>query len=372
MKLTLQIQVLPDSNQSKLLLATMRQFNAAASHAARIGFDAGVFSQPSIHGRCYRELREKFGLSSQMAVRAIGKAVECFSCDKNRCPVFKPYGAMTYDERLMSFKGMDRVSLLTLEGRKIIPIIFGEYQRERFDRLKGQCDLVYRNGKFYLFCSIDLPDKSPIEVADFIGVDMGVAKIITTSDGEHVSGEHVETVRQRHFVARRSLGRKMSRNNKRRTRKNARRALNRIGNKESRFRRHLNHCIAKTLVMNAKDTARGIALENLTHIRDRTRFRRDQRAKMGGWAFAQLRQFVTYKGRLYGVPVVTVDPKNTSRTCNQCGHCEKANRKSQGEFICRACGYTANADLNAARNIRERAVVNQPKVSEKSQHRLAS
>jgi hypothetical protein len=59
---------------------------------------------------------------------------------------------MTYDERLMSFKGMDRVSLLTLEGRQIVPLVFGEYQMERFDRIKGQCDLVYRKGEYMTTC----------------------------------------------------------------------------------------------------------------------------------------------------------------------------------------------------------------------------
>jgi IS605 OrfB family transposase len=265
----------------------------------------------------------------------------------------------------MSFKGMDRVSILTLEGRQIIPIIFGEYQRERFDRLKGQCDLVFKDGKFYLLCSIDLPDKAPIEVRDFVGVDMGVAKLVTTSDGQHVSGENVEAVRVKHFNTRRSLGRKMG-SKKRQTRKNARRAMKRIGNKESRFKRHTNHVISKQLVIHAKDTGRGIVIEELTGIRDRTQFRRGQRAKMGGWAFDQLRRFIEYKGKLYGVPVVAVDPRNTSRTCSECGYCAKSNRKSQSEFVCGQCGHTANADLNAAINIARRGCINQPKVSQPS------
>ena len=373
MKLTLQIQVLPDAQQRQCLLDTMRAFNAAATHAARVGFDAHRFSRPCIHRECYRYLRDHFGLSSQMAVRAIGKAVECFQCDKKRCPVFKPLGAMTYDERLMSFKGMDKVSMLTLQGRQIVPIIFGQYQRERFDRLKGQCDLIYRGDKFFLLCSIDLPDKAPIKVHDFLGVDMGIAKLVTTSDGDSVSGAEVESVRMRYFNIRRSLGRKMHWRNKRRTRKNARRAMKRIGNKETRFRRHQNHVISKQLVLHAKGTGRGIAIEDLKGIRGRTRFQRKQRAKMSGWAFNQLRAFVTYKGQLYGIPVVAVDPRNTSRTCSKCGHCEKGNRPSQAKFHCRQCGYIANADYNAAVNIAARAASKPAiKVSERCQHRLAS
>ena len=372
-KLTLQLQLLPSADQKRMLLATMEQFNAAASHAARVGFDAQRFSQPSIHALCYRELRERFGLSSQMAVRAIGKAVECFQRDKKHCPRFRPYGAMTYDQRLMSFKGMDKASLLTLEGRQIVPLIYGEYQKARFDRIKGQCDLIFRGGKFYLLASIDLPDKAPIEVKEFLGVDLGVEKIIATSDGTSVSGQHVEAVRQKYHAVRRSLGRKMHQRHKRRTRKNARRAMKRIGNKEGRFRRHQNHVISKQLVTQAKDTARGIALEDLKGIRERTRFRKGQRAKMGGWAFAQLRQFVTYKGQLFGVPVVTVDPRNTSRTCSRCGHSEKNNRKSQSKFVCLHCGFACNADINAARNIAARAASKPAiEVSEKHQHRLVS
>ena len=267
----------------------------------------------------------------------------------------------------MSFKGMDRVSILTLEGRQIIPIVFGEYQRERFDRLKGQCDLIYRDGKFYLLCSIDLPDKAPVKVEKFLGVDMGIEKIVATSDGDFVSGEGVEAVRVKYFNVRRSLGRKMS--GERRTRKNARRAMRRIGNREARFRRHQNHVISKQLVLLAKDTQRGIAFENLTGIRERTRFRKQQRAKMGGWAFAQLRQFLTYKGELYGIPVVAVDPRNSSRTCSRCGHCEKGNRKSQSEFHCKQCGYTENADINAAVNLAARAVC-KPAIEVSEPHRI--
>lgn len=369
MKLTLQIQLLPDADQARLLLDTMRAFNAAATYAAKVGFDAGVISQPSIHTRCYAELRARFGLSSQMAVRAIGKAVACFHIDRTRCPKFKPYGAMIYDERLMSFKGLDKVSILTLAGRQIIPIIYGEYQKARFDRLKGQVDLVYRNRKFYLMCSIDLPEKAPIEVQEFIGVDLGVKEIVATSDGHTVSGREVEAVRQKYFAVRRSLGKKMGRS-QRRPRKNARKAMRRIGNREARFRRHQNHVISKSLVLHAKDTGRGIALENLTHIRSRTRFRKKQRAKMGGWAFAQLRGFIEYKGNLYGVPVVAVDPRNTSRTCPKCGHCEKANRKSQSEFQCRRCGHTANADINAAINLAARAA-SKPAIEVSETHRLS-
>jgi putative transposase len=180
MKLTLQLKLLPTPDQHTALLDTMHAFNAAASHAARVGFVAGVFAQASIHVRCYRELRDRFGLSSQMAVRAIGKAVECFKRDRTTCPVFSPEGAMTYDERLMGWKGPAHVSLLTLEGRHVVAMIYGEYQAGYMEHLSGQVDVVYRDGQWYLYATIELPDTTPLEPTDFLGVDLsGLPKVLS-------------------------------------------------------------------------------------------------------------------------------------------------------------------------------------------------
>ena len=345
MKLTLQLQLRPDADQEVVLLATMARFNEAATFAARVGFDAGVFSQPSVHKLAYREIRERFGLSAQMAVRAIGKAVECFKRDRMKCPAFKPHGAVTYDERILGFKGVDRVSLWTLTGRMVLPLVYGEYQGERFDRIKGQCDLVYRGGKFYLYATVDLPEGSPVVVTDFLGVDLGLAKIATDSDGTAHSGAAVEAVRRKHNLQRKRLGKRNTRG--------ARKKLRRIAGKEARFRRHEDHRIAKAIVTKAKDTGRGIAVEDLTGLRDRLPvWAKDTRNRLSGWSFAQFVGFLSYKAALAGVPVVHVDPRDTSRMCAECLHVDKANRVSQAKFSCKGCGHEDHADRNAARNIR--------------------
>ena len=326
----------------------MERVNKAAAFAAECGFNAKVFSQPSIHKLAYAEIRSRFKLSAQMAVRAIGKAVECFSRDKKVCPVFKPHSAITYDERIFSFKGVDRVSLWALpEGRIIVPLIYGEYQTRRFDRIKGQADLVYRKGKFYLYCTVDLPDRTPIQPTEFLGVDLGIANIATDSDGQRHSGSHVKSVRHRNRRLRTKLQKKQTRAAKRR--------LKKLAGKEQRFATHVNHCISKQIVAEAERSGRGIAIEDLNGIRERVKARRKQRAVLHSWAFSQLRLFLEYKSRLSGVHLVTVDPRNTSRTCAECGHCEKENRRSQSEFRCRSCNHEAHADINAAKNIRRAA-----------------
>jgi IS605 OrfB family transposase len=347
-KLTLQLQILPDAEQRRRLLETMERANEAATFAAQCGFKAKVFSQPSIQKLAYRAIRSQFGLSAQMAVRAIGKAVECFARDKAVCPVFKPHGAITYDERIFSFKGVDKVSLWALpEGRVILPMVYGEYQKERFDRIKGQADLVYRKGRFYLYCTVEVPAGSAIQPSDFLGVDLGIANIASDSDGRRHSGSQVKSVRHRHRRLRRTLQKKQTRAAKRR--------LKLLSGQERRFAAWVNHNISKQIVAEAERSGRGIAIEELNGIRERVKAGRKQRVVLHSWAFSQLRLFLEYKAKLAGIVLAAVDPHNTSRTCSRCGHCEKNNRPNQSEFRCRACGHEAHADINAAENIRRAA-----------------
>lgn len=350
MKLTVQVKLLPTPDQAKRLTATMKAFNAAASFAAQAGFDAGVFSPPSIQKLCYRELRCQFGLSAQMAVRAIGKAAEVFRRDRAVCPKFRPNGAMTYDERILSWKGIDKVSILTLSGRSLIQFVCGEYQRGRLDRLKGQVDLVYRDSAFYLYATIDIAADPLLVVTEFVGVDLGIVQIATTDDGTTFSGKQIDDVRCRTSRARQTYQRKGTRS--------ARARLRKMSKRQSRFQANINHIVAKSIAAKALSLGAGIAIEELNGLRSRCEktVRHTQRSRLSNWSFSQLRKFLTYKARLVGVPVVAVDPRNTSKTCSYCGHCDKGNRKNQEHFRCLSCGYEINADQNGAKNIRSRAL----------------
>jgi putative transposase len=363
MKLTLQLRLVPTPAQHTALLATMRAFNAGASYAAKVGWTDQTFNQQSIHKRCYRELRDRFGLSAQMAVRAIGKAVEVFQRDRSVCPVFKDTGAMVYDERLLGWKGPAHVSLLTLQGREIIAMVYGEYQAGFLQRLKGQVDLVFRDGTFYLLATIDLPADPPITPTRFLGVDLGIVNLATDSDGNTYTGEAVEVVRQRSATHRQTYQRTGTRSAKRR--------LKAMAGRQARFQRWVNHGLAKRLVQLAKDTKVALVLEDLTHIRCRMTVRARQRAKHHNWSFGQLRAFITYKAQRAGVPVVFVDPRNTSRTCSKCGFVDKRNRRSQAEFSCLRCGHTAHADLNAASVLAVRGAVSRPELIAPASGQLA-
>jgi putative transposase len=149
-----------------------------------------------------------------------------------------------------------------------------------------------------------------------------------------------------------------------------RRKLKALSGRERRFKKNTNHVIGRRIVDKATGTSRGIALEDLSGIRDRTRLRRSQRDCISKWAFAELRGFIQYKAAIEGIPVIAVDPAYTSQACNACGHTERGNRRERGIFWCKACGHFDHADINAAKNISMKAVVNQPDVAE-SKARLA-
>ena len=137
MKLTLQTQILPDATDAARLKATVERFNEAADWLAGFAFERKVSNKRVLQKLAYRELRERFGISSQMAVRCIAQVCEASKRDKSIRPRFRKHAAVPYDKRLMSFKGPDRVSLLTLEGRVLVPVVMGKYQAERFTPAHG-------------------------------------------------------------------------------------------------------------------------------------------------------------------------------------------------------------------------------------------
>jgi len=358
---TLMVKLAPDERQHEALRATLRAFNEACNFIAKVAFEAKCANKiqlaKELDGTLYYQVREKFKLSAQMAIRAIAKVVEAYKRDKTVQPMFRMDGAMVYDQRILSWKGLEYVSILTLDGRQKVLVRMGEYQRARMDRIRGQADLILRDGIFYLAVVVDAPEPSKLDPVGTLGVDLGIVNLAVDSDGEIHSGAKVDKVRGLVSKLRSDLQAAGTRS--------AKRHLKRLGWDEARFQRNVNHCISKNLVAKAKDTKRAIALEDLQGIRERAtvRVRRSQRRRQNSWAFGQLRSFVEYKAALAGVPVVLVDPWNTSRTCPKCAFVAKENRVSQAEFKCESCGFAGLADHIAAVNIAARGNVSFPIVS---------
>lgn len=351
---TVKIKLLADQDQHQKLLETMLRFNEACNHISRIAFDSGSFGKIKLQKLCYYEVRKQFGLSAQMVVRAIGKVSESYKVAKKNLHTFRDMGAMVYDERILSFHGLEVASLLTLSGRIKVPLVISDYHQGVLagNRVHGQADLILIDKVFYLLLVVELPEPPERKSSEWLGVDLGIKNIAVDSMGETHCGDKINGLRARHRRLRNKLQKKGTRS--------ATRLLKKRKSKESRFARNENHCISKKIVAKAKTLGYGIALEELTGIRERVTVKKSQRAQHSSWGFFQLRQFVSYKAVLAGVEVKVVDPRNTSRECPECGHTEKANRITRDTFHCRSCEYVAPADYVAARNISRRAVVNQP------------
>lgn len=351
MKLTLQIKLLPSGEQAKSLLETLKKANSACNKISEIMWEQKVWNQYKVHHLVYHPLKQATGLSAQMIVRCISKTVDAYNLNRKAKRKFKPLGAITYDIRILSYKPGNIASLWSVGGRLKIPFVC---HNEKFlPYIKGEADLVTKKGKWYLFQTVEVPEDNIKDVEDFIGVDFGIVNIATTSDGKIFSGAQVDRVRKKTTEIKKKLQKAGS--------KSAKRHLKKLSGRERRFKKITNHTIAKEIVSVAKDTRRGIAIENLKGFR--VTVRKEQREQFGKWSFDELGKFIEYKAKLRGVTVVKVDPRNTSRACSECGHVSKSNRKSQSEFACQNCAFSCNADFNGALNIALRAVVNQPIVS---------
>lgn len=347
MKLVAAVKLLPTPDQAKSLMMTLVRCNEACDWLSSVAWKDKAFRQFDLHKAAYAETRSKFGLTAQAAVRCIAKVADAYKIDRKTQRFFRADAAQPYDDRIIRFTKDGAVSLWTVDGRLTVPVVMGEHQRRLFAFQKGEVDLCFVRSKWMLAATCDIPETAEFKADDWLGVDLGIVHLAADSDGTLYSGAAVERVRSK--LARRKAGLQ------RRGTKAAKRRLRKLAGKEARFRHHTNHCLSKAIVQCAERTGRGLALEELRGIRERVTAKRAQRSRLHSWSFGQLRQYVAYKAQRAGVPLVLVDPRNTSRQCSCCGCIDKRNRPDQATFSCIACGHTQQADLNAARNIRCRA-----------------
>jgi putative transposase len=377
-KQVVKVRMLPTEAEAAALQATLSSCNEAASWLSVAMHADRVHGKRAAQKRFYTELKQRFGLSAQPAIRVIGKVADAYTAlranidagrygppgSKGRKAVSaKPIGfrveaAQPFDARCLSWQLPDTVgareatvSIWTIHGRLKGIRILGSPRDLVLLRSSptGETDLIYRDGKWFLHATVEVP---AVPVADpvngFVGVDLGIVNIATTSDGNRASGTRLNRYRKRQVRLRQRLQAKKT--------SSARRLLKKRRRKEARFGADVNHRISKRIVAEAQRTGRGIAVEQLTGIRGRARLRKPQRATLHSWAFAQLGGFIGYKAQAAGVAFVQVDPAYTSQTCHECGWVDKRNRRSQSEFECGRCGFVGHADHNAAINIASRGV----------------
>ncbi|HEY9707310.1 MAG TPA: transposase, partial [Oculatellaceae cyanobacterium] len=349
------------------------------------------YNGAKIQKEVYYTIREKFKLPSQMACnvpRQVGatykglrtklkqneEAIRSGRTKKrykglDEPPKFVSRTCTLNYLRDYSFTKDQKVSVITLDGR--IKVNYQGYSKH-LEMIQagvakiGGAKIWYSKPSktYYLLVSmeVEVPELEPSDIKRVIGVDVGQRFIAVAADTRNktqfFSGKQVRHKASRYVKARKSLQRKGTRS--------ATRKLVSLSGRERRFIADTNHCIAKLVVT----PGTLIGLENITHIRERTKPGAKRKGKKASkkqrranrnkakWSFAELHGFIDYKAVLSGSLAVKVDAHYTSQACPCCGHTSKENRLNKGlTFVCQSCGYTLHADLIGARNIALRVLL---------------
>ncbi|MEQ9482544.1 RNA-guided endonuclease InsQ/TnpB family protein [Coleofasciculus sp. F4-SAH-05] len=388
--LTAKLKLEATSEQKEMLRVASLAYRDALNFTSEIAFEmCKTYNGTKIQKEVYYTLRERFNLPSQMAcnvprqVGAVYKslrtklkqneaALKAGRTKKrykglDKPPKFVSRTCTLNYQRDYSFVKDQKVSVITLNGR--IKVNYQGYSKH-LEMINsgvakiGAAKLWYSKPTktYYLLVSleVEVPKLIPTDINRVMGVDVGERYIAVAADTRNktqfFSGKEVRHKASRYVRARKSLQRKGNRS--------ATRRLVALSGRERRFIADTNHYIAKQVV--TPNTL--IGLENLTHIRERTRPKRKGKKaskkqrkanrNKASWSFAELHSFIDYKAVLSDSLAVKVNAHYTSQACPCCGHTSKENRPNKGlTFVCQQCGYTLHADLVGARNVALRVLL---------------
>ncbi|MGP5338167.1 RNA-guided endonuclease InsQ/TnpB family protein [Psychrobacter maritimus] len=191
-----------------------------------------------------------------------------------------------------------------------------------------------------------------------IGIDLGITKLITTSDGQYIKPKNSFKANQVKLAKlQRGLAKKVkfSANWKKQNRK-----IQKLHHHIANIRHDYLHKITTTISKNhAMIACEDLKVANMSKSASGTKEKKGRhvKAKSGlnksildqGWGM--MVNMLEYKQQWQGGLLIKVNPRYTSQTCFECKHIAKENRRTQANFECVKCTYIANADVNAARNI---------------------
>lgn len=264
-----------------------------------------------------------------------------------------------YDEEDVKINWVEGIQFKVILGNKIKKTLeIRETLHKVVNKEYKLCDSSLefnKNNNLILNLTLDIPVNCKNEKIKgrVVGVDLGlkIPAYVVLNDVDYIkkaigSMDGFLKVRTQMQSRRRKLNKdlKSTKGGKGRTKKLQ--SLNQFEEKEKNFAKNYNHFISSNIIKFAVDNkASQVNLEFLTLKETQNK------SLLRNWSYYQLQQFIEYKAEREGIEVKYVDPYHTSQTCSICGHYEEGQREVQEKFICKNCGYDANADYNAARNI---------------------
>jgi putative transposase len=325
--ITAKLKLQTDPAQFQALRHTQLAYRGALNYVSQYAFEHGKMSNKvGLQDGTYAQVRARFKIPAQMACsiprqvgatyKALWTKVKQNAAARKAGQTKKRYKGLDQPPKYVSptltyqlghdygFKTAQRVSILTLEGRVVVPY---------------------------------------------------------TGYREHVallhSGKRIVPKANHYARLRKRLQKKG-------TRAATRRAVVMSG-RERRLKQDANHVVSKRIVTRHPHAL--IGLEELKDIRERLRRKKGKQASKkqskanaasSKWAFAELHSMIAYKALLHGSMAIKVDAHYTSKACPRCGHTCDANRPHKGLlFVCQNCQYTLHADLVGARNVTMRTLL---------------
>jgi len=387
-QLTAKLKLNLSEEQKSSVRGICLAYRDALNYSSQIAFENGKMSSSSkLQKLVYHDLRLNFGLGAQMACNvprqvAVSYRVQWTKLKQNKQSREKGFTKKRYKgldnplkfssrtctlnyNRDYSFKTEQRVSIITLSGRIVVG--YSGYNKH-LELIKnggkiGAAKIYYNrsNQTYYLLVSIevDIPDIKPENISQVRGIDVG-QRFLSVEAGidnscKFYSGKEIKHKANKYYQARKRVQRKGTRGAKKR--------LIALSGRERRFIADVNHQISKKIAQ----PNRLIGLEDLTHIREGTRFKSGKRASKkqkkanrnrSKWSFAELHSFIDYKAILNNSLAIKIPANYSSQCCIKCGHVSKENRPNKGLlFHCQCCGYKLHADLIGARNMALRTLL---------------
>ena len=221
----------------------------------------------------------------------------------------------------------------------------------------GECQLIYDKKKWFLLLTYNfVPQQHALDPNKILGVDLGecvaiFASVYNEYGWLRIEGGEVTQFARKQEAKIRSLQRQAPFCGEGRIGHGTKARVSNVyqaKDKVAQFRNTINHRYSKALIDFAiKKQCGVIQMEDLSGVKEDTgnpKFLRH-------WTYYDLQAKIEAKAKEHGIVVRKINPQYTSQRCSRCGYIDSRNRKTQADFCCLKCGFTANADYNASQNI---------------------
>ena len=272
--ITVKLQILVSPSDKQILCNTMKAYSDACNYVSEYIYKTHNLSRYSVQEDTYYQVRETYGLRSQMAVSCVRTVIAKYKTILENQkewikPVFRlPQLDLVWNRDYSLNSKADIFSVNTLSGRIKVPFYKNGFEQYFSDNCKfGTAKLVNKHGKFFLHISVtyEVSELNKSEVSNVVGIDRGIRFLAATYDSKGKSvfydGNIVKQKRAHYKALRKQLQQVGT--------PSSRRRIKAIGQRENRWMQDVNHCISKALVENNPNGTLFV-IEDLSGIRSAT------------------------------------------------------------------------------------------------------